>query len=427
MYLDFYQLAKTPFPIASDPESFYFFPDHKAALGCLVYGIEAQLGCVVVTGDAGLGKTALLRTYVERADPEIVKTICIWHADVTFANVLQTLLEGLECDRRSDDTSEMQLQVYEALLSEARRGRTVALLIDEAQTMSVEALAKLRLLLNLETETQKLLQIVLVGLPELFRMLQQKALGPLRQHVMLHGTLKPLTKRESLTYLQSRLDNAANTSEPIFTRQAFRCLAKMAKGNPRMLNILSTNALIEGMNAEEKPITARTTRQVARMVIGRRYAAKWRYGFGSVGAAAALVLFLWMARLPWPTVDDVLWSVTPVSKTQDQGAIQEGVDIEALVETPDKSILPAVDRPSGTKSLSPAVAAAFPIKITARPGETIADMCMEIYGFINATLLSLIERQNPEIVDLQALQAGDMLFLPALPNDIERRCEANNY
>lgn len=377
---------------------------------------------MVITGDAGLGKTSLLHTYVGRADPDAVKTICLWHADVTFADILRTLLEALEYDSSSDDTSEMQLQVHEALLNEARQGRTVALLIDKAQTMAVETLAKLRLLLNLETETQKLLQIVLIGLPKLFTMLQQDELSALRQHVVLHGELKPLTRQESLTYLQDRLAKAVTTSDPIFTRQAFRRLVRTAKGNPRMLNILSTNALIEGMNAQEKPITVRTTRRVTYMGVGQPNAMGWWYGLGFASAAAVLVLLLvWAAPLPWPTLG--LFSRPPTPQVE----TSEPVEIAEPTETQEKGIVSRVDKPADIEPQAPTVAAAFPIKITARPGETIADMCIEIYGFINATLLDLIERQNPEIVDVRDLQAGDMLFLPALPDDIERRCEAKNY
>jgi general secretion pathway protein A len=262
MYLDFYQLKKAPFHLTPDPEFLFLSPSHKAALGAIIHGIEEGYGIVAIVGKAGVGKTTIIRAYLERANQQQFKMISIVNANVSPRALLQTVLREFGDDFEADEPFDMINRLHQILLEEYEQGRKVALIIDEAQNMPVETLDHLRILSNLETPTQKLLQIVFVGQPELKDKLDLKELRSLKQRVVLRVTLEPLTDEQSLAYIYHRLAKVATTLEPIFTQSALKLIVAAAKGTPRILNTLGTNALIAGFGYRQNPITARTVREV---------------------------------------------------------------------------------------------------------------------------------------------------------------------
>jgi general secretion pathway protein A len=262
MYLDFYQLKKAPFHITPDPEFLFLSPTHKAALGAIIHGIEEGYSFVVIVGEVGAGKTTLIRAYLERADQQQFKTIYIVNADVSSRSLLKTILRELDVDFEPDDPFDMINHLHQILLEKYEQGHKVALIIDEAQNMPVETLDHLRILSNLETPTEKLLPIVLVGQPELKHKLDLKELRNLKQRVVLHVTIEPLTDEQSLAYIHHRLAKVATTLDPIFTQSALKRIIATAKGTPRILSTLCTNALIAGFGYRQNPITARTVKEV---------------------------------------------------------------------------------------------------------------------------------------------------------------------
>jgi general secretion pathway protein A len=261
MYLDFYQLKKAPFHLTPDPEFLFLSPSHKAALGAIMHGIEEGYGFVAIVGEAGVGKTTIIRAYLERSDQQQLKMISIVNANVSPRALLKTVLREFGDDFEADEPFDLINRLHQILLEEHEQGRKVALIIDEAQNMPVETLDHLRILSNLETPTEKLLQIVFVGQPALKGKLDLKELRSLKQRVVLRVTLEPLTDEQSLAYIYHRLAKAATTLEPIFTQSALKLIVATARGTPRILNTLGTNALIAGFGYRQKPIPARTVRE----------------------------------------------------------------------------------------------------------------------------------------------------------------------
>jgi general secretion pathway protein A len=262
MYLDFYQLKKAPFHITPDPEFLFLSPSHKAALGAIMHGIEECYGFIAIVGEVGVGKTTIIRAYLERADQQQFKTISIVNANVSFRALLKSVLREFGVDFEVDELFDMVNRLHQILLEEYAQGRKVALIIDEAQNMPVETLEQLRILSNLETPTEKLLQIVFVGQPELNHKLDLKKLRSLKQRVVLRVTIEPLTDEQSLAYIYHRLAKVATTLEPIFTQSALKLMVATAKGTPRTLSTLCTNVLIAGFGYRQNPITATTVKEV---------------------------------------------------------------------------------------------------------------------------------------------------------------------
>ena len=171
MYQDYYRLKKEPFHITPDPEFLFLSPSHKQALGSIVYGVDNRKGFVVITGEVGVGKTTIVRSYLERVVKQQKKIIYIFNSNLSFGNLLKTIYKELGLDARTDDTVEMLDGLYQVLMEEYKQGNTVLLIVDEAQNMPIETLENIRMLSNLETSKIKLLQIVLIGQPEFEKML----------------------------------------------------------------------------------------------------------------------------------------------------------------------------------------------------------------------------------------------------------------
>jgi general secretion pathway protein A len=252
MYLDFYQLTKAPFHITPDPEFLFLSPSHKAALGAIMHGIDERHGFVAIVGEVGVGKTTIVRAYLENADPQHYTTIALVNANVSFHALLKTLLRALDVEEAAAEPFALLTQLQQALREEYAQGRKVALIIDEAQNMPVETLAQVRTLSNLETATEKLLQIVFVGQPEFRHTLERKELQALKQRVVLRVTIAPLTAKQSRAYIAHRLAKVATTLDPLFTPRALKRIVAAAQGTPRLLNILCMNALLAGYGYRQK-------------------------------------------------------------------------------------------------------------------------------------------------------------------------------
>ncbi|MBP8131991.1 MAG: AAA family ATPase [Candidatus Hydrogenedentes bacterium] len=287
MYLDFYGFDREPFHITPDPEFLYLSPSHKEAFATVVYGVEQRKGFVALTGEVGTGKTTILRAYIKRIERTPTRPIYLFNPDLTFDELLRLVLREMGAEDQSGSASAMLDRLQWLLINEYKAGHNVALIIDEAQNMPVETLEKLRMLSNLETAKDKLIQIVLVGQPELEQKLELHALRQLRERIAVRATIRMLTRAESYEYVRYRMTQAGCLRENVFAKDALRRIVAKARGNPRLLNILCDNALIAGFGAFQQTVSAKIVRQVIADVLGN--ARQRRLRLAGVGAALFLL------------------------------------------------------------------------------------------------------------------------------------------
>lgn len=295
MYLDFYRLKSVPFQITPDPTFLFLSGSHKAALEAMASGIEARQGFVAIMGAKGVGKTTLVRSYLARVAPPQLTTIVLWHARLAFMEILTLLTSRLAGPVAMDDPVAMLTQTQQLLRQEFQQGRNVALIIDEAQHLPIETLEQLLLLANLTSSGEPLLQIVLVGQPELQQHLRRRTIRRVAQHIGLRATIMPLTEAESLAYIRQRVAKVALPGGPIFTQGALQAIVRHAHGVPRDVNLLCTNVLQAGFWAQQQPITADLVHQVIAAAPGSRPFPLRRLGLTAAASLVLAVGLLWVA------------------------------------------------------------------------------------------------------------------------------------
>ena len=231
MYLDYYNLKTEPFQITPDPEFLYLSPSHREALATITYAVEQGKGFMALVGEVGLGKTTLLQSFLQERQGVKEKVIYLFNSRFSYGGLLRALARELDLEAASEEPEELLNHIYQALIREYAQGNNVILLIDEAQGLPEETLEGLRLISNLETPTEKLLQIILVGQPELTARLDRYELRQLKQRIAVQAVLSPLTRKESREYLRFRLEKAGGRAEDIFTRRALEKISPPWQGD----------------------------------------------------------------------------------------------------------------------------------------------------------------------------------------------------
>ena len=263
MYNEYFGFAEPPFSLTPDPRFSYTNALYQEAFATLRYGIEARKGFIVITGEAGTGKTTLLRRLMQSFGRH-VQTAYIYNTHLTLTELLRLILSDLGLASCTDDRLEMVAQLNEYLIKQLKENNIVTLLVDEAQELSIEMLEEIRLLSNLETDTQKLLQIVLMGQPELERKLDQPELRQLKQRVALRCRLDPLPANEVGEYIATRLKAVGYTRKDLFHASAVEKIASHSRGIPRLINIICDNALLIAFAASKRTVSSSTIEEVAR-------------------------------------------------------------------------------------------------------------------------------------------------------------------
>jgi general secretion pathway protein A len=286
MYLSFFDLSEKPFAITPDPRYLYLSERHAEALAHLLYGINESGGFIQLTGEVGTGKTTVVRTLLSRV-PHHADVAVILNPRVTPVEFLLTICEELglsiaDADRNS--VKQMVDALNQRLLAAHADGRRIIVIVDEAQNLSAEVLEQVRLLTNLETPTQKLLQIILIGQPELRELLDRTELRQLAQRITGRYHLEPLSLEETRGYVRHRL-RVAGAAEEIFTPSALTEVHRVAAGIPRVINVTCDRALLGAYTQETRKVTATLVRRAAGEVYGRRFMPSWLGWF-----AGALVL-----------------------------------------------------------------------------------------------------------------------------------------
>ncbi len=263
MYPEFYGFSERPFDVSPDPKFLYLTESHREALASMLYGIKEQRGFLAITGEIGLGKTTLINALLNSLD-EKVKTACLFRKCTTVHELLRAILYEFGVTAKSRDRFTLWQRLNEYLLETASRHELAVLIIDEAQNLSNDMLEEIRTLSNLETQKTKLLQIILVGQPELDTKLNSDDLRQLRQRIAVRRRLLPLPQHEIEAYLNHRLRLVGSKTDAVFTRDAVSLICRHAKGSPRVVNILCDNAFLIGYALAQKKLDAGVIREALR-------------------------------------------------------------------------------------------------------------------------------------------------------------------
>jgi type II secretory pathway predicted ATPase ExeA len=255
MYERFFGLSERPFELTSNPKYLFFTPQHREALANLEYGLASAKAITVVIGEAGLGKTTLLRAALQSEQCRQVRAVVLDNPTMSRAEFLRLLATRLGLGAEAAASKAVLLSVLETELK-ARRARKeiTALIVDEAQSLGHELLEEIRLLANIETPAEKLLPVVLVGQPELAKQLNEPALRQLKQRVALRCEITALSLNETAAYIVSRIRTAGGNTTKLFTREAVMAIYAASRGIPRTINVLCDNALINGFALNRHPV-----------------------------------------------------------------------------------------------------------------------------------------------------------------------------
>jgi general secretion pathway protein A len=269
MYLSHFGLREPPFSITPDPRFLYMSARHREALAHLVYGVGQHGGFVQLTGEVGTGKTSVCRCLLEQL-PAHVDTALVLNPRLSPVELLALVCDELGIAYPPGTTSPKELvdRLYRHLLDAHGRGRRTVIIVDEAQNLSPEVLEQVRLLTNLETTTEKLLQVILIGQPELAALLEQPGLRQLAQRVTARYHLEPLSRGETRAYVRHRL-KVAGRGDAVFTEAALRAVHRQSCGIPRLINAIADRALLGAYTRERSRVDAGTVRRAADEVLGR--------------------------------------------------------------------------------------------------------------------------------------------------------------
>ena len=267
VYQDYYGFSEKPFDLTPDPKYLYLSPKHKEVLAHLVYGLQENNGFLKIIGEVGTGKTMICRSFLQelRTDFSIAY---VFNPAINELELLQTINSELGLPSEMDSKKKLVDTLNAFLLSERKKGHRVVVIIDEAQALQVKVLDQLRLLSNLETDTEKLIQIVLIGQPELDQLLKKSELRQLRQRITISWELLPLNRDETRGYIQHRVNVALGKGRVQFARSAVELIYKYSHGIPRMINVLADRSLLIAYTMNTKKITPKIVRTAVKDVGG---------------------------------------------------------------------------------------------------------------------------------------------------------------
>jgi general secretion pathway protein A len=314
MYLSFFGLNEKPFAITPDPRYLYLSERHAEALAHLLYGINEAGGFVQLTGEVGTGKTTTIRSLLAQT-PKNAEVALILNPRMTATEFLLTICEEIGIgvpDEAEESLKDLVDILNDYLLKAHAGGRRVVLVVDEAQNLATEVLEQVRLLTNLETNTQKLLQIILIGQPELRELLGRNELRQLAQRITGRYHLDPLSSDETLAYVRHRLRVAGSTTD-IFTTHALSEMYRLSGGVPRVINVIADRALLGAYTQDKHRVDGGLVRAAAAEVFGKQFAAPWLPWAGAAAAGVALVvsgLLLWQFA-PWASSSSEAKASTP--------------------------------------------------------------------------------------------------------------------
>ncbi|MFC3151562.1 AAA family ATPase [Litoribrevibacter euphylliae] len=331
MYNEYFGLTDRPFSIAPDPRYLYMSEQHKEALAHLMYGVKQDGGFILLTGEVGTGKTTVCRCFLKQLDDSI-DVAYIVNPKQTSSELLESMCDDLGIPRVQDDQSIKSLTdvITNRLLENHAVGKSTVLLIDEAQNLSVEVLEQLRLLTNLETDQKKLLQIILLGQPELLDILAKPELRQLSQRVTARFHMGRLSRKDIIPYVQHRLA-VAGCRMALFPQSTAKVIERASGGVPRLINLICDRALLGVYSSNGTTVTVQTLKQAAKEVLGEQKQSTCNKGterFWVLGSALLVIQFL--AVLLWlfkPWADDPIVMQRDSANSESTIALSESSEI----------------------------------------------------------------------------------------------------
>src|ERR1700732_1022402 len=263
MYKSYFGLKENPFNVNPDPRYLYLTKQIEEALTGLMYGIQTRKGFITLTGEVGTGKTTLVNRLLDWLHHRRARTAFLFNSRMNTSELFDFILAEFDIPCETKSKSQQLMKLNQWLLERYRAGETVVLVIDEAQNLTYPVLEEVRLLTNLETSTEKLLQIVLSGQPELEERLKLPQVRQLRQRIMLRCKTTPLSKTQTQEYIAERLRIAGAAGEVIFSPKAVETIHVYSLGIPRVINLLCEHSLVNAFVDHERPIQPKTVEAVA--------------------------------------------------------------------------------------------------------------------------------------------------------------------
>jgi len=456
MYQRHFNLSDEPFGLTPNPAYLYLSPGHREALAAVEYGLVERRGFVTLIGEVGTGKTTLLYSLLGRLGAE-VQTAYITYTTQRFEDLLGSALNDLGVATRAHSKKRLLAAFRTLLEKRAEEGRTVALVVDEAQNLEDRAFEELRLLSNFETYTGKLLQIVLVGQPELQERLRGHQLRQIRDRVSVRAFINPLSRGEMRRYIEHRLQRAGGSSAKLFSALALTLIVWRSRGIPRRANILCHNALLFAFGRGLPRVTVRVALEVIaeseerqpgllRRPALRRVSKPVRFvrRAAVIGLAASVILVA--PRVTQVTVSNAarvfgLPTEAPTLEAPANVPLAAADEAPAIASADDPPLLPvpvasatAPDGDDGAPGTAERPLAAEPpsapkeivadppadVLVTVHPGATLFSLMRDVYGqdLSPARFFEIfpeVRRLNPRVKDVNAIVAGDLLRLPPPP------------
>ncbi len=268
MYQEFYGLKEKPFVLTPDPQFLYLSEGHRTAIESLLYGIHQKEGFMVIYGDIGTGKTTICRALLEKLNG-IVNSAVIFNSFLTEEELLESILQDFGYSSRGRSRKERIDALNKLLIRYLSQGKNAVLIVDEAQNLSVPVLEQIRMLSNLETEKEKMLQIILIGQLELDQKLKLPELKQLNQRIAIRHRLLPLTRAETESYIYQRLQIAGAHGNITFSSSALSEINKYSKGIPRLINLLCDRALLGGFVYQTHHISKKIVKEAEKSLLGK--------------------------------------------------------------------------------------------------------------------------------------------------------------
>ncbi len=441
MPLAYYGLSDKPFELSPDLKFLYLTPGYRIALEAVGRGITDRKGLILLTGEVGTGKTMLIYSLIDRL-PQRVKTAFIFHSTYNLRELLEQIISELEEPMPKEGIDELQNKFLSYLEKLKGRGELLAVLIDEAQKLSEEVLRGLFSLLESQSWVSEILQIVLVGQPEIEEPFKAAFLRNHPKINPLRITVNPLSQKESFEYIEHRLRMAGRSSAYIFSPQALSLIVEKAEGIPRLLNILCDNALFAGHKASVKKIEANLIEKILRNLEGPDYKPKMkkrssrnvnypRLSYRLFIRDGLIVLFGWilvvgifvfrpelkeqMTSFRWYGEIRALLSRAedPLKKAQSQKEFQKKSGRIDLI--PKGRSQKGEENPPEVQARAPSLYLTRNIQV--KKGDYLSKLVTNHYGKLNESLIDLVLSQNPSIKDIDLVLINQQIKLPELNDE----------